>query len=119
LDYSVLDRIPHADDRINTINPPYIVIGDDTFVQWDTDGEIGFEATITIHVWSVFNGREECKRIQKEIYNLLHNTTLEIEDYKNIGVTFEYADTTLDSDGLHTHGVQRFRLLNRSETWQR
>ncbi|MDR2790222.1 MAG: DUF3168 domain-containing protein [Campylobacteraceae bacterium] len=111
LTYQVLDRYPHKQSKTNVITPPYIVIGDDTFVPFDSDGNIGFEATITIIVVSVFKGREECKNIQMQIYNALHRACIEIEGYKSVGIDFEYADTTIESDGQTTLGTQRFRII--------
>jgi hypothetical protein len=111
LPYPVLDAYPHKQSKTNPIKPPYVVIGDDTFVPFDSDGNVGFEATITINVVSVFNGREECKNIQMQIYNILHRACIDIEGYKSVGIDFEYADTTIENDGQTTLGTQRFRII--------
>lgn len=110
LSVPVLDRYPHKQDKLNPIKPPYVVIGEDTFIPFDSDGKTGFVATLNIHVWSVFNGREECKGIQEQIYNALHRSCLDIEGFNSVGVDFEFADTLLDSDGVTTHGVVQFRF---------
>ena len=44
---------------------PYVVIGDDTSAQWDTDDTVGSENTLTLHVWSRYYGRAEVKDIMQ------------------------------------------------------
>ena len=94
----------------------YIVIGNDTLIEWDTDGRTGFEATITIHTWdSTAENRSylPLKGIMGDIYNLLHRAELSITGYNTIGIDFEFSETYLDPDGLTRHGIQRFRVYMR------
>lgn len=96
---------------------PYVVIGDDTMTEWDTDTEQGFEATITIHTWTQANeGRAQCKSIMDAIYTKLHKgPTITVDGYDTVDVFFEFSQTMLDPDGLTIHGVQRLRVILREE----
>lgn len=94
---------------------PYVTIGEDTAIPFDTDNSIGAESTITIHVWSRYRGRKECKQIQREIYNALHRYELPVTGAHLVTVEFETGRTFLDADGLTTHGVQTFRIITEEE----
>jgi len=104
LSIPVLDGVPDNQPK------PYVVIGDDTLIEWDTDGQTGFDTTITLHVWSDYQGKAEVKTIQGQIYDLLHRAELSVIGYNLINCTFEFADSFLDPNGITRHGVQRFRL---------
>lgn len=107
----VYDEVPQFNDSGNNANYPYVVIGEDTTVEWDTDTETGFEVVTTIHVWSRYSGLKETKQIQKLIYNILNRTELIIPDYCTLALDFVGADSFLDTDGLTRHGVQTFRTF--------
>ncbi len=114
--YGVLDgalSINVYDDVPDNAQAPYVVIGDDTFVEYDTDGETGFEATITVHSWSTYRGRSQVKNIMGQIYNALHRAEFTVSGYNLIGCDAEFSETFLESDGVTRHGVQRFRILIR------
>lgn len=89
---------------------PYITIGDDNAVEWDTDTELGAEITLSIHVWSRFRGRSQAKEIQSAIYKALHRAKLTIACYNNVGIEFRASEIFLDSDGKTRHGVQTFTI---------
>jgi hypothetical protein len=101
----VFDDVPDNQPK------PYVVVGDDTVIEWDTDNNTGFESTITLHVWSDQPGRGEVKTIQGEIYDLLHRAEFSVIGYNLINCAFEFGDTVLDVNGVTRHGVQRFRLI--------
>lgn len=90
---------------------PYVVIGEDTHVPFDTDDSLGSESTITIHVWSRYRGKKEAKQIQGEVYDALTRQELTVEDHDLVTIEFEYSDVVLDPDGQTRHGVQRFRAV--------
>lgn len=95
---------------------PYVVIGEDNFVDWSTDDKNGFEGTVNLHVWdrpignSGKRGKQVTKEIQGEIYDILQRSNFPIGDYGNPGMSYEYSDVFMDSDGITYHGVQRFRV---------
>src|SRR5690554_4760177 len=90
---------------------PYVVIGDDTAVDWSADAYIGTDATLTIHVWSRQSGRSETKAIQQEIDEALNRFDLVVDGLDVVTLHREFSQTMLDPDGRTRHGVQRFRLM--------
>lgn len=105
--------IPVYDNVPDNAQAPYVVIGDDTLVEFDSDGTSGFEATVTVHSWSVYRGRAEVKNIMGLIYDALHRAELNVQGYNLLGCDCEFSETFLESDGVTRHGVQRFRILIR------
>lgn len=127
VDGRIYDNVPQGTDY------PYIVIGDDTTIPWDTDTETGSESTLTLHVWSRYYGRYEVKAIMEAIYTTLHRR--EGEDSQQGGLTVishsmvingvtvqvpeahvvlcehEFSESFLDPDGITRHGVIRFRIV--------
>jgi hypothetical protein len=115
-DYDVTSLVQAVYDHVpQDAAFPYVVIGDSTEAQWDTDDSTGTEATVTIHVWSRFRGRSETKLIQDAIYQSLHRYDLPIDGVHTVTVEWEYAESFLDPDGLTRHGVQRFRIISENE----
>jgi hypothetical protein len=108
---AIYDAVPQPKDAGSDIPFPYVVIGDDTLIDWDTDTSVGKEATITIHSWSRYRGRIEVKNIQGAIYDALHLSQLNVDGYDTVLCFSEYSESILDPDGLTRHGVQRFRLI--------
>lgn len=95
----------------------YVVLGNDTMIEWDTDCETGFEGTVTIHAWdTTANNRSfiPVKDVMGDVYAILHRAELSITGYNTVGMDFEFSETLLDPDGLTRHGVQRFRVLMRA-----
>jgi hypothetical protein len=104
LDVPVFDHVPQ-DTKY-----PYIVVGDDTSVPWDTDDSTGTESTVTIHAWSQYRGRAEVKDLLAQIYDALHRQDIAIEDVHVIESIAEFQQTIVESDGLTRHGIIRFRI---------
>lgn len=90
---------------------PYVVIGDDTSIEWDQDCSTGSESTITLHTWSRYSGRMETKLMLQAIYGALHRNELTITGGHNVVCHAEFQESFLDPDGETRHGVIRFRLL--------
>ena len=102
---AVYDHVPQDSSY------PYVVIGDDTGLQWDTGSSVGTESTLTIHVWSRELGRKETKEIMNLVYEVLHLSNLPIEDMVSVLCHWEFSETFLDPDGITRHGVSRFRII--------
>lgn len=112
---------PHADSNIGgsavyddvpqSAEFPYVALGDDTLIEWDTDTELGAEATITLHTWSRERGRRETKLIQGLLYDALHRYELPIPGMHVIDCLWEMSESFLDPDGHTRHGVSRFRVI--------
>lgn len=106
----VYDSVPQAADSGRGDDFPYITIGEDTLVEWDTDTEVGADVTITIHTWSRYRGRSEVKEIQGEVYDTLHRSNLGVSGYNLVGVDWLQSESFMDTDGMTRHGVQTFRI---------
>lgn len=102
---SVYDNVP------KNANYPYVTIGDDSHLAWDTDTTLGAETTITLHVWSRYDGMKEAKDIQASIYSILHRANLSVSGYTLVTIDFVQSDIFIDADGFTRHGAQTFRIL--------
>lgn len=92
----------------------YVVVGDDTHIEWDTDGTTGFESTITIHSWdndSSTLGLTAIKLLMAQIYSALHRAELTVSGYNFTGCDYEFSETIVESDNITRHGIQRFRVM--------
>lgn len=104
LDVPVFDHVPQDSPY------PYVVVGDDTAVPWDTDDSLGTEATVTVHAWSQYRGRAEAKELLEQIYTALHRQDIAVENAVTIESIAEFQQTIVESDGLTRHGIIRFRI---------
>lgn len=111
----VYDHVPQVDDPEDASDFPYITIGSDNLLPFDTDTSVGSDATIQIHVWSRHRGRSQIKEIQGAIYASLHRYSLPVADNHLVGVEWEWADSVMDPDGITRQGIQRFRITIESE----
>src|SRR5690606_34355650 len=102
----VYDDVPQSASSF-----PYVVIGEDTHIPWDTDDSVGSESTITLHVWSRYRGKKEAKDIQGLIYQALNRYELAVDGFHLVTLEFDYSDVLLDADGHTRHGVCRYRAL--------
>ncbi len=89
---------------------PYVVVGDDTAVPFDTDDSLGTEATVTVHAWSQYRGRAEVKELLEDIYDALHRADIAVQNAHTIESIAEFQQTIVESDGLTRHGIIRFRI---------
>jgi len=108
---AVYDNVPQPADTGAASDFPYVTIGEDVLVPWDTDDSTGVDGSITIHVWSRTKGRKEVKTIQGLIYDVLHRADLAVTGYAFVTLEFDSAQSMLDPDGQTQHGVQTFRLV--------
>lgn len=109
----VYDSPPNQPDGLSNSDFPYVVIGDDTFAPFDTDTSIGNSCTVTLHVWSRYNGKKETKTIMGSIFQLLHRqaSSLSASGYNFIDCLFEFGEVIEEIDGKTRHGVCRYRIL--------
>lgn len=99
----------NAPDNLQAV---YVTIGDDTHVEYDNDTSLGFESTVTLHVFDTTGqrGYVNLKPAMGEVYNLLHRAIININGYTLLGIDQEFEDAFIDSDGLTPHGVLRYRV---------
>lgn len=112
---TVYDYVPDLPSGQPAANFPYVVIGNDTFVAWDTDDQLGAEVTITLHVWSRQKTMLEAKTIAGAIYAKLHRATFLIAGYRTIDCLCEFSEFLNDPDNRTRHGVLRYRLTLQKE----
>ena len=111
-DTDLMQAVTGVFDHVPQNQPyPYVVMGEDTALQWDTDDSDGTEATLTIHVWSRQAGRREAKEIMQVIYGALHRVDISIDGMHTVLCFWEFSETFLDPDGVTRHGVTRFRVV--------
>ncbi len=99
--------------------PPYVVIGDDTSIDWSTHTVNGWETTLTIHCWDFEKaGAKSAKAILSAIYDALHDQSanISVTGFNLILIRCEFEHTMQDPSvqgqaDRFWHGVQRYRAL--------
>ena len=118
LDAALTQPVYGAGNVPDNIQDRYVVMGNNTAIDWSTDGRTGFEFTVTIHTWdtiSTSRGFYNLKLLMGEVYITLNRVKLDITDYSTLELDYEFSESMLDPDGLTTHGVQQFRAYMRKE----
>ena len=108
----VYDAPPNQPDGMPASAFPYITLGDTTEGPYDTDDSLGVSATLTLHVWSRYSGRQEAKGLMDQIYENLHRQAswLDAEGYAFIDSLYEFSQIVDEADGKTKHGIRRFRI---------
>ena len=108
----VYDTPPAQPDGMPADSFPYVVVGDDTVSPFDTYTSVGASATVTLHVWSRYNGNTEAKTIMGQIYSALNRQAgnLSFTGYAFIDSLYEFGDVIREADGKTRHGVCRYRI---------
>ena len=97
--------------------PPYVLIGDDTALDWDTKDRPGWEFTLTLHAWDYEKaGRKSVKALLGLIFDALHQREADvtvtgfslIQIRREFQTTFQEAGAEGQSD-RYWHGVARYR----------
>ena len=108
---AVFDHVPQTQDGAINTEFPYLRIGSFVRDENDTDTELGFVGSLTIHTWSRFRGMQEAENVMDKIYDCLHFQALTVTGFGVSTIHQEFAEVLTDSDGLTRHGVQRFRII--------
>lgn len=117
-DATLLALAPVYDEVPEGIRPPYIVIGDATEVPYDSFSSRGFEATITLHIWTAPRptgtsravGYKPALDILDRVNYLLNEATLTLSDLTFVYCRLENVQTL--RDGLARHVTARYRILS-------
>jgi hypothetical protein len=104
-DYAVYSHVPQDKPL------PFVVIGETTELEFDTDDSEGFNSTVQIHTWSNERSNKQVKEMQSAVYKKLHRAELVISGYNVITVEVEQARNFVESDGITRHGVQQVRIF--------
>ena len=89
---------------------PYITIGECTSVPWRNHSHPGEEITVTIHIWSNYEGFKEALDINKRLNQLLGDQDLTVTGWNCVKSWFDFSDTIRDPDGVVRHVVARYRI---------
>ena len=90
---------------------PAVVIGTRTTTDDGTNTLDARDYVFNIDVWSAYSGMKEIKNIMKQVYALLHESSLTVSGASLVNLRFEFSDIINENDGLTTHGLQRFRAV--------
>lgn len=90
---------------------PYVIIGDDSFIPFDTDTTVGRDVIASIHIWDNYNGKKRIKSVMGEIDALLNRANFNVTGYHLINCVFDSSDQFLEPDGKTYHGVLTYRIL--------
>ena len=75
---SVFDDVPESTSF------PYVQIGEDNVTEFDTKDVNGSETTLTLQIWSEYNGSKETKQIMDRVHDLLHDSSLSVSGFNLI-----------------------------------
>jgi hypothetical protein len=91
---------------------PYVVIGETTEAPWDTMTDEGSQETITLHLWSKYDGHLEVNNLMAEVDDVLHNAILSLTGATMVNMQREFKGTFSEQDGgvLWMRGEMRFRV---------
>ena len=114
---TVYDDVPDMTEGLPAADFPYIVIGNDTEVAWDTDDTLGGNCTITLHAFSQYQGKKEAKEIMAAIDVALHRQAVNLSatGFRFVDCLREYSEVFDEDDGATRHGVCRYRITIEKE----
>lgn len=91
---------------------PFVQIGEEVAVPFDTDLVAGQETVVTIHSWSRETGssRKKVKDIGAQLHAALHDHALSVSGHHTVLCLWELAETIPDPDPTIQHRIDRFRI---------
>ncbi len=90
---------------------PYIFIGDIATLDWSSKTTSGMECSASVMVFSREGGRQEATQIMEQVYLLLHDVDLTLEDHELVMIRFVSSAITQEQDGWTYRGTMRFKAL--------
>lgn len=87
---------------------PYVVIGEAMETNNDLLARIGREVSLTIHIWSNYQGTRELKQLANMVTSTLDRTLLNAADWNISFAAFESFLTLVETDNIY-HGVLKIR----------
>lgn len=105
-DAAVYDFVPE------TQTFPYIAIGEDTAIPWNSKTAAGQEVTHTLHLFSQAPGSQEIKDLIDHAIAALTESPLDLSiSGFNVAVhSLDFNETLKEGDGVTRHAVLRFRF---------
>lgn len=90
---------------------PYIALGDTTETDDSTFDTIGYEATLTLHIWSMQPNAQEAQRILARMNRLLNGQPLTLADMSHVGTWYDGSQSLRDRDDTRLmHLAVRYRV---------
>ena len=99
----VFDSVPDGQSL------PVVTIGTQSTIDNGTKTLDARDYIFNVDVYSDYRGMKEIKNIQKEIYRLLHESSLSVSGASFVNCRCEFTTDILEDDGVTRHGVMRFR----------
>jgi hypothetical protein len=99
------------DDVPEITSYPYVVLGDDSDINYGTKTLDGVQYVINIHAWSRYRGVKEATEILERIYYLLHEYAIVVTGASAVHIRQEFNTVLTDDDGITRHGIIRFRVV--------
>lgn len=97
---AVYDEVPEPAPK------PYVRLGEATAIPDNAHGQIGWQTTQTLHVWSEYEGYAEANRIAGRVVELLDHQPMTLEPPHEVTqVRFEFAQTLTDPKSPHPRHV--------------
>jgi hypothetical protein len=110
LGLTVVDSASQRADGGSDTGFPYVEVGYIALADFDTRGETGFDYTARIHTHSRSSSMKQCKDLQGQVYERLHNGALSVAGHNHILIRRVLSDVTRVADGSF-HGVCEYRGL--------
>jgi len=93
---------------------PYVVLFDSGMTSENNDAYLGFEGVFNLHSWTDQRDMAVIGNIQKAIYDVLNHAELTMTGYEVPDIQQEFSTILRDPDGITLHGVQRYKILIKS-----
>jgi hypothetical protein len=106
----VYDDVPQAAKSEDDGAFPFIVIGDDDYLSWDTDTEVGWQCDFRVHIWSRYRGKKELLDIANAVHNALNRTATSTTGYHVLDINHVSTDSFVEPDGKTRHGILQFKM---------
>lgn len=116
---TVYDRVPDQASAESAPDSafPYVQIGEMDALPDDVDGGSGRDdgevETITLHVWSRYQGQKEVKQIMQQVKDQLHNQSISFSGRSGI-CWVRSRRSFMDPDGKTRHGVMSIEVTHRN-----
>jgi len=104
-------------ERIKSVLPqdaplPYLRARVTRSQEFDTKDSDGYEAEITLDIYSNYHGNKQVHELSEILYTALHRLPLALGSGGNFLLRFQSQATFLEPDGQTTHATMLFRALS-------
>lgn len=89
---------------------PYLLIGDDTSNDDSNKTQYGEELTITIHIWSEYEGTKESKQLMDLALQSVTSAPLVLDGFDCYFMRREMLEVLHEEDAGAYHGIMRLRF---------